>query len=572
MSLLVKQLDKLLKTKSKLYNEYREYPENCTLIYILIELVNENYDFTISQFNSFVEQASHENYGAYSFFTSQLDEHKLIIKYMLMKFDLTEEQFSKICLSRGKLKNSYCIDILFEKKYNFTLNNFEQLYDMSYNVNLNNNYDMIHNNVIFSACMYLLTNKNSDNFNKCLELLSQNTNSFNIEYLNIILCIIANRICRESQNIYVLLDAIFLNHNDGDEILQLVASKKYTIRADIINYIINKFGYNDMFIEYIFNIIINHNAEFIFTLIHKGFKLTIDFLNKLLDSCSVSHLTLLKDKLELPELLSNKYNAYKITENIIKIPIVDLFRIYNLQPDINTLNIACKKEEYDLPINTLLTIYKIIPEKETLDIAVTSLNYDLVNKIINYKLTPDTKTLRGIPLPQKVGDNYKISKIIDLLIGHGLKIAITDVEYLLSIHFILENLERFDIEYNEQLYFICYLNNEFPDEYMKKFTIDSAIFKMHTFCRSRKLTYEKLIDYLKNNNIKLDRYSLDILIMTYPAIARNILRTYYCVPSVLSAYKKTYTSCGLTITLETLANTYNITSNDMFKQYDMKFI
>ncbi len=570
MSLIVKQLDKLFKTKSKLYNEYREYPDNCTLIYILIELVNENYEFTNNQFNIFVEQATYDNYGAYSFFTSQLDEHKLIIKYMLLKFDLTEEQLTKICSSRGKLKNSYCIDVLFEKKYNFTINNFEQLYEMDYNVNLNNNYDTIHNNVIFSACMYLLITKKSDDFDKCLELLNKNTNPFNVEYLNIILCIIANRTCRESQNIYTLLDAIFLNYDNSDVILQLIASKKFTIRADIINYIINKFGYNDMFIEYIFDIIINHNAEFIFTLIHKGFDLTVDFLNKLLNSCSTPYLTLLKNKLESYELLSNKFDTYKITENIIKIPIVDLFKIYDLQPNINTLNIVCKKESGNLSIDTLLTVYKIIPEKETLDITVASLNYELINKIINYKLTPDTKTLHALTTINY--DDGKINKIIELLIGHGLKITIKEIEYLLSIGFILDNLERFDIEYNEHLYFICYLNDEFPDEYMKKFTFSHSILKMHNLCKSRKLTYEKLIDYLKNNNLKLDRYSLDILIISYPTIARNIMREYKCVPSVLSAYKKTYASCGLKIPLESLANTFNVNSNDMFEQYKMNFV
>jgi len=577
MSIIVKQLDKLLKTKSKLYNEFREYPDNCTLIYILIELVNENYEFTRSQFDNFIDQACHENYGSYSFFTSQLDEHKIIIKYMLLKFDITEEQLSKIFSGRSRLKNCYCYDILFEKQYNFTISDFEKLSEISYTVNLNDNYNMIHNNVIFAACVYLLTNKGSDNFDKCLYLLKQNVNPFNIEHFNIILHCLSNKICRESQNIYVLLDVLFLNYDVNEDhdnclktnIIQLISSKKFLIRADIINYIINKFGYNETFIEYIFDRILNHNAEFIFTLIHKGFNVTVDFLNKLLEKSSISYLTLQKSgDQEYPKILS-KFGKYKLTDNLIKIPIIDLFQLYNLIPDINTLNIVCSKYVHIGFVDILLSTYKIIPEKKTLDMCISILNYELTNKIINYKLTPNSNTLREITKEHCYSNSSEVNRIIELLINHGLNITFNDVEYLLSIQFTLDNLERFDIKYDENLYFTCYLNNNYPEEYLKKFTINKDILNMHTLCKSKKLTYDKLIKYLRTNNMKLDRYAFDSLLYHYPAIAKHIIKDYKCVPSLLSAYKRTYANCGLNITLKFLAEQYNITANDMLLQYDM---
>lgn len=566
MSTLIKQLDKLLKIKSKLYNEFREYPDNCTLIYILIELVNGNYEFTKKQFDTFIDQGCYENYGSSSFFTSQLDEHKLIIKYMLSKFDITEEQLSKIFSCRGKLKNNYCFDILFEKQHDFTTNDFLKLHGICYTINLNDNYKTIHNNVIFSACMYLLTNNGSNNFDTCINLLKQNTNPFNIEHFDIVLNCLSNRTCRESQNIYVLLDALFLNYNHENCLFKLIASKQFQIRADIINYIIYRFGYDDTFIEYIFDRILNHNAEFIFTLIHKGFNITVDFLNKLLAKSNVSCLTLQKSDQEYPEILCGKY---KLTDNLIKIPIIDLFTLYNLIPDIDTLNIVCTKHE--IFVDILLTTYKIMPEKETLDICISTLNYALINKIINYKLTPDAKTLRNLNKVNYYETNYTVDKIIELLINHGLNITFNEVEYLLSIQFTLENLERFDIKYDENLYFICYLNNIYPDEYLKKFIIDKNILDMHALCKSKKLTYDKLIHYLKTNNMKLDRYAFDNILYHYPAIARHIIQNYRCVPSLLSAYKKTYANCGLSITLKFLATEYNITANDMLVQYAMNF-
>jgi hypothetical protein len=574
---IIKQLDKLLKTKSKLYNEFNEYPDNSTLIYILIELVNGNYEFTRNYFDIFIEQACFENGGSYSFLTSQLDEHKLIIRYMLLKFDVTQEQLLKLFAGRSRLKNNYCFDILFEKQYNFTIDDFEKLYEICYVINLNDNYNMIHNNVVFSACMYLLTNKGSDNFDKCINLLKQNDYPFNIEHFNIILHCLMNRNCRECQNIHVLLDALFFNYNSGDdhddkikvEIFQLISHKNFSIRFDIIHFIINKFGYDEISIDYIFDRIINHNAELIFTLNNKGFNITVDFLNKLLEKSDISYLTLQKSNNQEYQPILSKFDKYNLRDNIIKIPILDLFQIYNLLPDVNTLNIACTKYTNESVIDILLFTYKIIPEKETLDMSILTLNCDLINKIINYKLTPDSKTLYNITKEHCYNRPYDVNKIIELLINHGLNITFNEVEYLLSIQFTLNNLERFDINYDDKLYFVCYLNNNYPVEYIKNFTIDKKILNMHELCKSKKLTYDKLINYLKTNNITLDRYALDNLLYHYPAISKHIIKNHKCVPSLLSAYKRTYTTCGLNISLKFLADEYNITGNDMLTQYDM---
>jgi hypothetical protein len=353
-------------------------------------------------------------------------------------------------------------------------------------------------------------------------------------------------------NIIILLDATFKNYNNQSDILHFITDRNITIRTDIIEYVAEKFGYSDVLITYIFDYILCENPEFIYSLVEKGFNLTTDILNKLLRMCS--------DK-------KMKYYNDGIT---MEISLIQLFDIYKLKPNTETLNIMCEKQDHN-NINILINIHNVIPEKETLDICVKTSNIALINKMINYKIIPDSKTLMEI---NKGNSHNEKNEIVELLIAHGLYVNSNDVEYSLSRDFYIENLERFDIKYDENLYFTCYINNNWPDEYMKKFTIDKKILEMHALCKNKKITKDKLILFLTKSNLRLDRFAIDNLIF-YTKLAHQIIYIYGCVPSVITAYKSTYQFCGLynigMKKLKYIATTHNITQKDMFEQYEMNF-
>jgi hypothetical protein len=84
---------------------------------------------------------------------------------------------------------------------------------------------------------------------------------------------------------------------------------------------------------------------------------------------------------------------------------------------------------------------------------------------------------------------------------------------------------------------------------------------MHNYCRRSR--YADIIYYMKNNNVKLDRYSVDILLNENRYVFDDFYKIYNCVPSVLTTFKK----CNLP--LKPIAILYNVTANDMLKQYEM---
>lgn len=570
MSDLTKQLNKLLKTKLLLAKESQTYPDKCILIDILIELVNTNYTFSQMQFNSFIDQAS-TFYNSYCFMASVVPEHQIITNYMLKTNVVTEEHIIKICnVISHKHYVTYCLDTLFEKKHNFTVQCFELLCKINFKYPSTYDYDTLHNNVIFTACTHITSSPNNKKFKHCLQLIEQNKNPFNIEYLEIILCCLSKY--RNIKNKYVelksLLDSLLENVN-GDEIFQLIINKKITLSNPlygiIIDYVVDKFMYNDIFVKYLVENIMVDNPEYLLKLMMKGFKPTVDILNMIIDKYVEEYLYLECDiNYETIGLTKKVLEKCEMCENTPLIKMVDLFEIFKLNPNIATLNIACKHDQFDV-IDILIDKYKIIPEKDTLDICIPTLNYELIQKILNYKIIPDKTTFYKFN-----ENNYfhsDIRKVVELLINYGLIINFECVEHLLCKGTYLENLERFDINYDEKLYFVCYLNDNWPVEYKNKFTIDKVVLGMHNLCINKKLTFEKLINYLQTNNIKLDYYALDFLFVNNNCICDVVIKKYGCIPHMLTTYK--YCEFPVNSYLQTIVKKYNIEPQSMLEQYDM---
>jgi hypothetical protein len=116
---------------------------------------------------------------------------------MLSHHDLTDIQFFKIWTQKNKTKCDYLLDLLFEKKFDFSLNAFINIREVCGNINDNHEYDNIHNNSVFLACAHLLKNKHINSFNKCIELLENAP--FNMEHFDLILNILENKTCMEPQ-------------------------------------------------------------------------------------------------------------------------------------------------------------------------------------------------------------------------------------------------------------------------------------------------------------------------------------------------------------------------------------
>ncbi len=569
----VQRLNTLLNKKNCLYNEFVSGNDG-ELINILIELVNSNYIFTSVQVNKFIGQACTPPYNK-PFIISTIPEHIMIIKYIFMNFNICNEKIKKICAHRYLQANRTfnCIDYLFEKKHNFTMECFEYLYRTEYDFLKIDNYDVCNNNIIFMAFISVINIKNNKIFNKLLKIITK-SNTFNIEYLEIIrMGLLYRRYNRDpskfdKKNLILLLDAIFTksnNPNHKDEIIQFAINNKIGRDSNttiLLDYIIDKFDYSKVFAEYILDAITSFMPEYIFKLSEKGHKITIDEINKIYDdNVSFKIINTSNYKHILPTKRGEALQKY----GQIVINTIDLFEIFKIKPNLTTLNIAHKRG-ISSDITFLTDIHNIIPEKSTLDICIGRLDYDLISSVLKYKLTPDDDTFYNLGKKDYRNSNDKFEKIIELLIMHGLVIGAKHINYLISNNIYLAELGRFGVAYDEELYFMCYLNNYFPAEYLTKFTINPILIKMYDLCKSKNLKYDKLITFLKSNDIKLDRYALDYLINSNINVGVEIMDTYKCIPSIITAFKQSKVPPVL---IEDIMKKYNVGKNDMFEQYVM---
>ncbi len=583
------QLNKLLKPINKLSIK------DTTLINLLVELIDNNYDFTNVQFSNFIDQICYKN-GKLPCYLSWIDTiPKKIITYMLTHNHITDSQITQLCEALcGARSGGYIINILFEQKHEFTIDQFKFLIQIAFECPNIDNYDSIHNNIIFMICLCIIENKHQDYelFRRCILMVKQNALPFNIQHLEIILYCLETKQIKPNQitnqttyTLKLLLDALFLNNGNGTEIFDLIIKTKclnfYNIF--IIEYVINKFECDTRFANYVCDNFIQDNPNMLFKLMLKGYESTTNNINSILKKTSNIKINA-NDNFDMIGLTQEQIK--EIANSYGMFHVANLFNIFDLVPDINTLNIVCEKRN-NPNIKFMVEKYNLIPEKSTLDICASSRDYDAIEYIINYKITPDINTLHNLcneTIGFSVNENEffggpynyinNIKKIIDLFIFHGLNINNDMVIYFGTKGIFLDNLERFDITQNEQLYFLRYLNNRETCKQAYKYTFDNNIIELHKLCLKKSLNYDKLMVFLKTNDVKLDRFALDLIYLTIPSLGAKLTNDHNCIPSILTAYNRFIvgpypSSPRLKVNPEHLINKCKLTYNDMFEQYNI---
>ena len=184
--------------------------------------------------------------------------------------------------------------------------------------------------------------------------------------------------------------------------------------------------------------------------------------------------------------------GYKLNDSIF---ILDIFKLEGVEPDEETLKIACKKGFNDI-FDECISMYKMVPTLEHLDLVFQGTkNHDMIEKILCYKIMPQKKHFQ----------NSFYEKLSELLIKHGYQPDFDDVSWGLKHGVIVNDPHRFGIVYDEKLYFHCYIYNSYP--YDKEFT--TPVMEMRKMCRIAKTDYDDLDKFLEENNLIPDRYCLD---------------------------------------------------------------
>jgi hypothetical protein len=258
-----------------------------------------------------------------------------------------------------------------------------------------------------------------------------------------------------------------------------------------------------------------------------------------------------------------------------------MINILNINPNIDTLNVCVKSANIALITNILK--YKIIPTYETFENLISSQSKTNIplNPKRTFKYSRRRSSRRRGSRKNKSKENLinqkkpisKIMSIVNLLTHNGLKINFDCVNLLLSINEHIENLENHDIEYNEDLYFACYINNHYPSEYMEKSIIDKNVLKLrgHLHKEGYNMTNAESINFIKANNIKFDNYMLEyVCIDQNNEYIKKICNEHNCIPSLSTLFRVTNNGCTKKV-FKNFINSNGITKETMQKTFEINF-
>ena len=215
-----------------------------------------------------------------------------------------------------------------------------------------------------------------------------------------------------------------------------------------------------------------------------------------------------KDPKQIESMLENfgydKSLIEKASDNNF-ISCYKFFRLLNIIPNEETFELGCKVSNGDV-INDCTKIFKMLPTNKHLQIMLGSynLNLDLLNDILCYKILPTKEDLKILINNSSSGSRHQG---IELLIKYGLVLDINDIAETLKNKIIIHDLDRFNIPYDETLYYYCYIYNCFP--YDNKMEIDKNVLELRKMCRTTATTLDAFIKYVKTNNVMPDRYCYD---------------------------------------------------------------
>jgi hypothetical protein len=510
--------------KKCLKNRYYNTPP---LILSIIELDKLGYTFTINNFNNFISCATYNKKASYISNYQHYPQCKIAqiaaIKIMFNLFTPNPKQFKLLLDCYGEYNNNFkWVNTLIKKNYQFTdaqkdslkLKNFKMQKLLLNNEKLS--MDEIkfiilkpYNNSLLNYITKLLDKVNYDN--NFINWLIDNSHhniiilKLFVEYFKANNLVIFNedsykfifKFCNTNLVYYCIESGYdIINNPNKNEIMLMCASNNYLY--ELIFYFHKKFNYE--ITTEIMNMMIKKQTIIAFSI-----------------SANYPHSHGIVEK-----LLSFGYS----NDEVISINMYDFMKKINIIPNLETFEIGIRMGDEKI-FNDCLNYLKIIPTEDHLNLALstTRVNINIINTILCYKIIPSKEIFQNMYF------GTSNTQIIELLINSGYNLDFDDVKLLIKKKIAISNLERFKIKYDEELYFWCYVYNS--TIYDDKFDIDKSILDLRNKCKNGiNIDYKQ---YLKDNNLKLDRYCLDYLIC-YNYNAYNLVMDEYKLDQTRGCY------------------------------------
>lgn len=510
----------------------------------IIELEKLNYNFTQSQFDKFIasivcnkkksmiatlDRSGYLELGSHNFYTKITD-------IMFSKFHISSKQFDSIlaCYDNIADKDVYhnqdgvgfvgfWIDSLIKYKYNFNKKQIDGLCSIGYNV-----HKIVGNNLSQDQLKaIILSNFRSLSNQECVELKKLSDDNTSVEI--ILLLIKTNNVwCDTSittlHNFFNGLDIKSIN----DKIIDTIITINCNNSNKLVNYLFEQgLVPNDKLISYM-----TKNYSLNRCIFESGIQITTEIANSLI---LIGYMSLYIDSDMYSFFIKNGCKKELLDSCIVGNNLIyyKFFDALGISFNDETFNIACSKNNIGL-FDICVQKHGLFPSDKHLSLCLNeTLNMDFVNKLLSFKIIPDASHIDVLCKNTIVSVN-QIQNTIELFIKHGLILDYGLVKKLLKHEVKINNLQRFNIKYDEDLYFLCYYYNEWYP--LDQFEIDENKLNLRKLCRSKKTTLEQFNDYIQKYNIIPDKYCLDHALCYNPQIASEILQKLGYKPSLTSLY------------------------------------
>lgn len=325
--------------------------------------------------------------------------------------------------------------------------------------------------------------------------------------------------------------------------LTIMFDKEATLQYDHIISFINHFNYPDDNFCYIFRFLLSHitlNEEQIINIIDSllkkkfvsGYHLKFSIMclvfktgmyTKEILCRGLSHPFMIGDnknyeinvddinEIELNHSIGN-FDFYQFLKTKL-IPDADV--LYAVIPDVIFIDnevMTTPKSLYHCYIMDIVNSFHVEPNKKCLDKVASLIDLEMIDMFLLYKIQADDDTFDCLmkTVDFKNGQGISMSElecIVKSLYTHGMTMTYDKIKRLFK-YIQLENLEQFNIPYDNKIYALCHILSKWPLEYYNKFQINNKIIIMRDLCLVTPFI-SILEKYITENNLQLDRYCLE---------------------------------------------------------------
>lgn len=323
--------------------------------------------------------------------------------------------------------------------------------------------------------------------------------------------------------------------------LTIMLDKEATLQYNHIISFINHFNYPDDNFCYIFRFLLSHitlNEEQTLNIIDlllkkklvSGYHLKFSMMclifktgiyTKEILCRSLSHPFMIGDnksyeinvddviEIELNQSIAD-FDFYQFLKTKL-IPDADV--LYAVIPDVMCIDnhiTTISKLFYHCYVMDIVNNFHVEPDKKCLDKIASLVDSEMIDMFLLYKIQPDDDTFDCLmrTVNSKNGHTVpELTYIIKSLHSHGMTMTYDKIKRLFK-YIQFENLEQFNIPYDNKIYALCHIYNIWPNEYYDKFQINNKIIIMRDICLVTPFT--NIIEkYIADNNLQLDRYCLE---------------------------------------------------------------